>query len=735
MRAKLFILALIVIVALANSQGWREALSPTYPPGTVFYKTFMVNKNIAFVVGNNGIILKSTDSGLNWTRLNSGVTRTLYSIYFLNEQIGFVGGSSRTLLKTKNGGTTWDSINVTKIPNSTATIYALYFADTTTGWMMASTSSQGWILRTTDGGNTWTIDTTISKQLYNMYFYAPGKGIVVGKDASTIWYTKDGITWKNAPAPDLSQFPYTRSDIRSVFMVSESVAVAVGWGTFAAGLQPSIIIRSTDGGASWTQIVPPEDKRTYDNLYAVWFKDSKNGIAIGGGLKGAVALVTNDGGLTWNPIRAPIGATLYDASGIGDTIIVACSDGLIIRTPDFGRNATQTKVPGATIYSMQVIGNKIYGAGYDGILVTSRNLGKTWEAGFICPTDGYSTPNANNIYFINDLVGFSAHSYRLLAKTTDGGNTWTSLIKDTLSSTSHFYDVFFFDENTGFAVGQLQTNLDVIYKTTDGGRTWTTTSGIVNKALRAISFGSRNKGAIVGAGLKGLYTTDGGTTWQSSTFVGVPSSLSSVDLRDLAFINETTAVAVGYKIILKTTDAGKTWNYIDSTTNWLYSVSFNKNGIGYASGTGFILKSTDGGQTWTNLYDPNVIQSSTLYAVAIDTLNYAWTGGAYSFVYTNSPVTFVKLNDELPQNFTLSQNYPNPFNPSTTVEFSVPYTSRVSIKIYNALGQEIKTLINGELQPGKYKVEFNAFDLPSGVYFCVMKADGFNDMKKMLLIK
>jgi len=735
MRAKLIFLLLIVIVALANSQGWREVLSPTYPAGTVFYKTFMVNENVAYVVGNNGIILKTTDSGINWTQLNSGVSRTLYSIYFLNEQLGFVGGSSRTLLKTKNGGITWDSINVTKIPNTAAAIYGLYFADSTKGWMMASTSSQGWILRTTDGGNTWVIDTTIGKQLYSMHFYAPGKGIVVGKDVATIWYTKDGVTWNNAPAPDLSQFPYTRSDIRSVFMVSESVAVAVGWGTFAAGLQPSIIIRSTDGGATWTQIIPPEDKRTYDNLYAVWFKDSQNGIAIGGGLKGAVALFTNDGGLTWNPMRVPIGATLYDASGIGDTIIVACSDGIIIRTPNFGRSASTTKIPGATIYSMQVVGNRIYGAGYDGIFLSSRNLGETWEAGFICPTDGYSTPNVNGIYFLNELVGFSAHSYRLVAKTTDGGNTWVSLLKDTLSATNHCYDVFFFDENNGFVVGQLATNVDVIYKTTDGGQTWTTISGIVNKALRAISFGSRTNGAIVGARLKGLYTTDGGTTWTQSTFVGVPSSLTSSDLRDISFINETTAVAVGNKIILKSTDAGKTWNYIDSSTGWLYAVRINKNGIGYASGAGLILKTTDGGQTWTNLYDQNVIRSATLYAVAIDTLNYAWVGGAYSLIYTNSPVTFIKLDDEIPNDFTLSQNYPNPFNPTTTIEFSVPYASEVSIKIYNMLGQEIKTLINGGLQPGRYKVEFNASDLPSGVYFYIMRADKFAEMKKMLLIK
>jgi len=65
--------------------------------------------------------------------------------------------------------------------------------------MMASTSSQGWILRTTDGGNTWVIDTTIGKQLYSMHFYAPGKGIVVGKDSATAGFSQGDIKLNLTP--------------------------------------------------------------------------------------------------------------------------------------------------------------------------------------------------------------------------------------------------------------------------------------------------------------------------------------------------------------------------------------------------------------------------------------------------------------------------------------------------------------------------------------------------------
>lgn len=727
---------IIISTLMVFAQIWRQALEPTYPGGVVFYSGFMVSKNVGYIVGSNGTILKSTNGGLNWDILKSGVTRTLYCVYFLDEQNGFAGGSSRTLLKTTNGGSSWDSINVSIIPDATAIIYGLYFADASNGWLMASTSSKGYILHTTDGGNSWVIDTTISKQLYAMHFAAPGKGIVVGKDAGTIWYTRNGTTWTNAPAPDLSQFPYTRTDIRSVFMINENLALAVGWGSFAAGLQPSIILKSTDGGASWRQIILPEANRTYDNLYSVWFKDSLKGLAVGGAVKGSVLIKTTDGGETWTPLNAVSGSTLYFVTGIGDTLICGGSDGLILYSPDFGNSWNIiTKIPGATIYSMKIIGRNIFAAGYDGVFLKSTNMGFSWEANFV--RVGRASPNVNSIHFLNNNVGYAACSYRLVAKTTDGGKTWTALLSDVYSTTNHCYGVYFIDENTGFVVGQTTTNNDVIYKTTNGGASWDTVAkNIASNAWRTVKFVNNQNGIIVGTKLKALYTTDGGNTWNPATFKNVPSALSSSELRDVAFLNDSVAVAVGNKIIVRTTDAGKTWNYIDSTTTLLYSVSFYTNGVGYAVGSGLVLKSTDGGLTWTNVYDANVIKAPSIYSVAIDTAGHPWVGGVYSYIYTTAPLTSVKENNPLPLVYYLAQNYPNPFNPSTTIEFSLPEKSIVTIKIYNLLGQEVAVLVENQIyEPGIHRVNFKPDNLPSGIYLYQIKAGDFVQMKKMVYIK
>jgi hypothetical protein len=98
-------------------------------------------------------------------------------------------------------------------------------------------------------------------------------------------------------------------------------------------------------------------------------------------------------------------------------------------------------------------------------------------------------------------------------------------------------------------------------------------------------------------------------------------------------------------------------------------------------------------------------------------------------------ITGIISNNEIPSEFILKQNYPNPFNPSTKIEFSLPNSGNVSIKVFDVTGQEVMTLTNGFRLKGNYSIEFNASELPSGAYFYQLKADGFEATKKMLLVK
>lgn len=97
--------------------------------------------------------------------------------------------------------------------------------------------------------------------------------------------------------------------------------------------------------------------------------------------------------------------------------------------------------------------------------------------------------------------------------------------------------------------------------------------------------------------------------------------------------------------------------------------------------------------------------------------------------------TGVENEDALLNSFKLKQNYPNPFNPSTTIEYVIPRAGHVSLKVYDMLGSEVATLINEEVKPGRYSINFNAGNLASGVYFYRLESGNFASVQKLILLK
>jgi hypothetical protein len=111
-----------------------------------------------------------------------------------------------------------------------------------------------------------------------------------------------------------------------------------------------------------------------------------------------------------------------------------------------------------------------------------------------------------------------------------------------------------------------------------------------------------------------------------------------------------------------------------------------------------------------------------------------WTDTFSIFVHKDpSPIETAENN--LPLTFDLKQNYPNPFNPRTTIEFSIPKTEFVTLKIYNLLGQEVAALVSEKLTPGNYKYTWDASGFASGLYYYQIKSSEFQKVKKMIVIK
>jgi hypothetical protein len=123
---------------------------------------------------------------------------------------------------------------------------------------------------------------------------------------------------------------------------------------------------------------------------------------------------------------------------------------------------------------------------------------------------------------------------------------------------------------------------------------------------------------------------------------------------------------------------------------------------------------------------------SGLFRFNFDIKSDGWT------YWTDSTQVVVGVEDEIsevPTQFLLSQNYPNPFNPTTNIEYQIPELSFVTLKVYGVLGSEVTTLVNEEKAIGSYEVEWNASNVPSGVYFYRINAGDFTITKKMVLLR
>jgi len=113
-------------------------------------------------------------------------------------------------------------------------------------------------------------------------------------------------------------------------------------------------------------------------------------------------------------------------------------------------------------------------------------------------------------------------------------------------------------------------------------------------------------------------------------------------------------------------------------------------------------------------------------------------GGKYYNLFIDTTENLIGIQNHSvnsPTVYSLNQNYPNPFNPSTLITYQIPKSGNVKLSVYNVLGQEVKVLVNEFKQAGEYNVKFDAYDLPSGVYFYKIQSGDYTDSKKMALIK
>lgn len=400
--------------------------------------------------------------------------------------------------------------------------------------------------------------------------------------------------------------------------------------------------------------------------------------------------------------------------------------------------------------------NTGYMAGSVSILKTS-NGGNNW---FNIAPD--TTVSYNYISFINQNTGFvsEASSSQLYSpvriyKTTNSGLNW--ILIPTLQTSYGITGVFAINENlfyitTGYTIYSpidgTPTHFGNVLKTSNGGLSYQSYNyGNPDKGFYLTQFINENTGwsSIIHDSISSntlLKTTTGGQNW-------FPSDPGLKSISKLQFVDENVGYLIGFRssggaVLLKTTNGGTNWFQIethDSINNGAKTLYFINSNTGWVCGRNFsISKTTNGGISWVynRIYPPlygniNLVKFNNELTGWIkgdnssQTVVYRTTNGGLSYISTNNNVVSDK--------FSLLQNYPNPFNPLTRINYELPITNYVSLVVYDALGNEIETLVNQNQNAGSYSVDFNASSLPSGIYFYKLVTENFSETKKMILIK
>jgi photosystem II stability/assembly factor-like uncharacterized protein len=402
----------------------------------------------------------------------------------------------------------------------------------------------------------------------------------------------------------------------------------------------------------------------------------------------------------WFPLFSGTNSTLYSCSfpNINTGYVVDYS-GEFLKTTNGGlnwsintyiANGHLTSVYFLDINTGYICGDSSVSTGNLYFIIKTTNGGDSWSR-------LYQTSNTsfNSIYFYDLNFGYTTTWIGIL-RTSNGGVNWSQILINVYPVTS----IFFPTSDTGYlTLGTVVLDVGYIYKSTNSGLNWSNVN-TTSIPLNSVYFLNSSTGYAAGGDFH-LYpliinTTNGGINWQTQ----VSNQQYSDIYTDIVFTDSTTGYCSGYGI-LKTTNKGINWNYQISSNNIIYKLSMLNSTTGYAVGiNGTILKTTTGGD----------------------------------------PVGIKPMNNEIPKSFSLSQNFPNPFNPKTRIKFDVTSNvkremSNVKLIVYDILGQEVATLINQQLKPGTYEIEWDGTNYPSGVYFYELTTENYSATKKLILLK
>lgn len=732
------IVVLLIILADLNGQweivneGINYRLTPTID---------FINSDTGWIAGKN-VILKTKDGGITWVPFEKDTTGDFRSVDFINDSLGW-GICDTGIVKTLDEGRTWIVLNDT-VGN---------------GKIMAVTENivyavvGGEILKTSNGGTDWeSIYSSTSETELNIAFFHHRDTIIVagGKDLDEQKIPDKGIILRTNDGGEswIEVLVSAFNNVLNVKLINDSTAFFLA--TDISGKY--YICKTIDAFSTWSvlaeTIFPVRASMFFDDGIIIYIVENN--------LESYI-MKSTDKGLTWEKgaVKLPLNwnyEICFGAENAGYILgiyqqqLTTGNAHILLKSTDFGMNWSYIKVT-------QPFQDVSFIDGHTGIIVScdaaihyrfgnifnTGDGGKTWNNVF--------SGNSNlpvSCQFVNDSSGFIlTYNYEEdgklgLLQTSDSGKSWNetrSLLPYPLPIWGWIRDNgrLFMNEHIGYIAANER-----IYQTNDMGESWEIIFNCDACELNSIFFAGEGKGWAVG---------ESGTVYKYSA----PGEWDEIDsgtdlpLKKVFFTDGNTGwIAGGFKsdddfrpVLLKTENGGEAWTKLENVNYLIHDIYFKDDQHGWIVGEdvdsrGIILETNDGGENWTVQVDSLLASLNAIHFK----VGYVWTVGMNGYILKMFDSTSISLSeDHITDNDIAVQNYPNPFRSKTAIIYRLSVNSEVELTMYDTMGRKVSTLVKEKQQAGSHEVEWNAYGIRPGIYFCELKAGQNRKIFKMVLIE
>lgn len=701
------------------------ALDPNNP-ATIYVGTGEANPGGVAIYPGNGI-WRSTDAGQTWSNLGLSTTGQLgkIAIHSTNSNRIFVAAlglyrsktQERGVYRSTNGGVSWERV--------------LFTND--------STGSCDLLI---DSAN----PDRILAGLWSRY--RPFTHSIINSATTGLWLSTDGgDTWSQVT----NGFPANDVNTGRISLAYAPSQTNLYYALVSNGTGVKGIYRSTDSGSSWTILggtFGGEGQVWYNNVTAV---HPTNPNIVYAGMTSAYR--TTNGGTSWSTTATSVHvdhhAIEFDRSN--PNRIALGNDGGVYISSNGGTSWVKSlNLPVTQFYAGTVDftnPERHFGGTQDnGTLRTLTGGENTWT--MILGGDGFyvlvDPTNPNRIYAESQNGG--------LAYSTNGGSSFSSGTSGiSASDRKNWCTPIAMDPSNPLT---LYTGTHRVYRTRNGMQSWTAISSDLTRGnggrigtITTIDVAASDSNVVyVGTDDgKVQVTTNGGTSWNDVTGALPVRWVTRVtvdpDSANVCYVTISGYLQYHHQAhVYRTDNYGSSWisiggNLPDIPLNDVIVDPAARPRLYVASDAG-VLYSTTMGATWEVLGTglPDVpVHDLTLHVPTRKLV--AFTHGRSAWSVDVTTLTGIEHATAKPSGFALHQNSPNPLNPSTTIRFVLPVSGHITLKVFDVIGREVATMVNGMAAAGEHSVHFDASHLPSGTYFYRLQAEGFSQSKKMMLVK